>query len=91
MCGDGAGGGASKDQVRGVMMWLGRLHGRFWGRRADADSPSSVQNIFAGSDLKVYPILLKKVMPTGIAVFRKAFPHIMERIGEDTFRLLEKR
>ena len=53
ICGDGAGGGASKDQVRGVMMWLGRLHGRFWGCRTDPDSPTSVQNIFAGSDLKV--------------------------------------
>ena len=73
------------------MVWLARLHGRFWGRREDTDSPSSVQNIFAGSDLKAYPLLLKKVMPTGIKVFKKAFPHIMERIGEPTFNVVQKR
>ena len=90
ICGDGAAGGASYDQCVQVMLYLAKLHGHFWGKRHEAKSPSSVQNLFAGSDLNIYPLLLKKVMPTGFKVFAKAFPHIMEKIGADTINVMSK-
>ncbi|GMI06223.1 hypothetical protein TrLO_g7289, partial [Triparma laevis f. longispina] len=91
ICGDGAAGGASYDQCVQVMLYLAKLHGHFWGKRHEKNSPSSVQNLFAGSDLNIYPLLLKKVMPTGIKVFRKAFPHILEKIGSETLDTMSKR
>jgi len=90
ICGDGMK-TATKKQAVTIMIYLARLHGHFWGKRNEPDSPTTVQNFFAGSDWKSYPIILKKVFPKAFALMEQAFPESYHAIGEDFFKLLKSR
>ena len=91
VCGAGFKGSATLEECRSIMIYMARLHAHFWGKRSHKDSPSTVQNLFAGADLSIYPLIIKKVFPDAIKVMRKAFPEVVAVIGESCMTTLSKR
>jgi len=87
-CGSGKS-SATLNECRAIMTCLARVHAHFWGKRHHEDSPSTCQNLFAGSDLKSYPLLIRMVFPDAIKVMRQAFPMVIENVGESCMKSLQ--